>query len=424
MADEASLARTLEQAADPHGPLYEESLQVLQQQRRDDELRFQQLRRDDELRFQRQMRESTLFGLRLNPSSVQSVFASGHLTVRVIPGSRHAAPAWTVDAAKVFEGLELADADVLAAVNAGIEHLPARLPKKRDKENRVVHPRLAAVFDLIRRVLLDAGLPCLNCFHKDDAKDPDWVFTLPGETLVFAMNTLFYVEAKEVERAGAGGDLMKDAVLHCIQRIVTRHWDTDRTTSSCIGVATNGIDVAFVRVNFNAAGFPCYLANRLFLVHQAGDDVRVCPKGLEYLVQLMCNVDRTKFGLPPLRLGVPAHLQERYRVGRTLGRGGFGNVFAVTSITAPALPVSRASTTTNSVGGGAGATPVGVIGERLRVGAYDAVPVTAGASGVSIANRPLAPPGATGSDDDSELEGPSRQVASSDRPSLPLALAA
>ena len=272
------------------------------------------------------LRESDLFMLRSKLEATTGWRSHAHV--------RDRAP-WTVDAtgASVFHGLTNCDSSVLAAVNDGIADLSAPLPKKYDDENTVVHARLTAVFKLIQQKLLAAGLPCLKSFHENEAKAgsdterPDWVFTRRCETAPLNINILFYVEAKAVTTSAMSrGDLMKDGVLQCIQRIVTRHQDTDRTTTSCIGVATNGINVAFVRVNFDAADYPCFLARDLFLTHQVGDDVSVCPKGLEYLVRLMCNDDPTVFGLPPF----PDGLVARYSVGRTLGQGGFGNVFAVT----------------------------------------------------------------------------------------------
>jgi serine/threonine protein kinase len=286
--------------------------------------------------------EGDLLALRFDATSVVSVLRPRPVVERPADSkskstgsNRCTAPKrepWTVSADRVFKGLSSEPAAaVLNTVHARVKTLSVPIPVADDDENTVVHARLSAVFDAVKEGLRDMGIPCSSWFHEQDAKTgdnkrPDWVFTLSKDDAPCDVNVLFFVEAKAVQTTGKSRSyLMKDGVLQCIQRIVARHRVTDHTTSLGIGVATNGIDVVFVRVDFTASNCPCYIANGLFLEHQAGEDGSACPKGLAYLVRLMMTMDPSALGLP----APPQRLVKAYSLGRTLGRGGFGTVMVV-----------------------------------------------------------------------------------------------
>eukprot|EP00742_Colponemidia_sp_Colp-10_P004008 GILJ01004275.1.p1 GENE.GILJ01004275.1~~GILJ01004275.1.p1 ORF type:complete len:647 (+),score=74.74 GILJ01004275.1:60-2000(+) len=247
----------------------------------------------------------------------------------------------------------------IPSINPNIPSINRNTPKKAKKskvkdkvqvgENTVVHGFLKRIFNGIEQVANNAGRCVNKRFYEYQAttatgKRPDWLFTGPKEQEHAFINTLFFLEAKAPAQlcnrpqgdssnsvARPEDTLLDEALFQCIKHIGDRHAHVNRKSSFGIGIATNGCNIQFVRINFVrdvAHGlFPCYVSPKLSLFGDPASTPSDCPEGMQWLIHLMLENDPQRFGLPEHIL--PDPLYDLYKVGPLLGSGGFGNVFQV-----------------------------------------------------------------------------------------------
>ena len=181
----------------------------------------------------------------------------------------------------------------------------------------------------------------LDVIEGDADAAPDWSLTPAGEQYPCSTNRCVFVAAQPLTEPGRDkGSLLRTGLTQCLARIVRRYDESDETDTCGVGAVTNGLDIAFVRVDFKAP-HPCFLATHLPLY--TADGAATCPEGLRRLVQVMCggtptrrlegdthadsdseDVDRARYGLAPLPRFHPA-LATR----GVLGIGGFSTVLWV-----------------------------------------------------------------------------------------------
>eukprot|EP00742_Colponemidia_sp_Colp-10_P013110 GILJ01014789.1.p1 GENE.GILJ01014789.1~~GILJ01014789.1.p1 ORF type:complete len:550 (-),score=28.26 GILJ01014789.1:37-1686(-) len=247
-----------------------------------------------------------------------------------------------VDKNEIMAGFDLEQsADILQEVWSAVQGLAATRPSTDGKiavnENKQIHGFLKRIFNEIERVALKNGRSVNKYFHEHWASTttghrPDFLFTGPREQEHAFLNTLFYLEGKVpqsfTKHAGTGNTdvalgrevLLESALFQCIRLIAHRHEQTGRRTSHGIGVASNGTDIQFVRINFSLHTthglFPCFVTPIFNMFDHSAE-------GLLWLLHLMLDTDPERFGLPKHLLSVPL---VGYTPGPLLGSGGFGNV--------------------------------------------------------------------------------------------------
>lgn len=326
----------------------------------------------------------------------------------------------------VFHGVSAhpREDSICELIGAALEDLQESVPLAHAAEVKVVQPFVQRLLGLIEETARRVQVSVNKAFREHAATDEfgercDWVFTLPKDQRVFALNTLWYLEAKTRERRSAGAvvmsedALLREGIQQILKRMVQRFQLTGARTPHGIGAVINGPVIEFVRANFSGE-VPCFTTGPLPLfcdggcikgaaaspgtdsssgAGEAGASAAVAcggagaasalaalpvvgpagpstgiPEGLRLLVRLMIQHDPTAFGVPEVphfKVGAPARSSSAaagpcgdfsdLQFSSMLGQGGFGIVARYVRAAGEAAADSAGA----GAGAGAGAAGAG-----------------------------------------------------------------